>query len=223
MTKSSSAPPTSNERNRSTRIRLTPWQLGIERQAMRLRSELGISDEQCLSHELAIGLVPRCEVWALKNVPNVPFEHVIHFRNMARQFGAFAYKDKDGDYRIVFNDSYPPEAVRVYLMEEFYHIRLGHPFDTVRVYSEETKGHRTHCDAKEKEAYGCGAAALVPYGGLESMLARGEHIGRIAEHYFVPLAVVEHRLSVTGLSDLLSNSPRQLSLLNNPRSSAIRR
>jgi hypothetical protein len=77
---------------------------------MRLRSELGVSDEQCLSHELALGLVPRCEVWALKNIPNVPFEHVIHFRNMARQFGAFAYKDKDGDYRIVFNDSYPPRV-----------------------------------------------------------------------------------------------------------------
>jgi hypothetical protein len=215
MTKSSSAPPTSNERNRSTRIRLTPWQLGIERQAMRLRIELGISDEQCLSHELALGLIPRCEIWALKNIPNVAFEHVIHFRNMARQFGAFAYKDKDGDYRIVFNDSYPLEAVRVYLMEEFYHIRLRHSFDTVRMYVEETKGHRTHCDAKEKEAYGCSIAALVPYSGLESMLARGEHIARIAERFCVPLSVVEHRMSITGLSDLIASSPRQLSLLSN--------
>lgn len=191
---------------------------------MRLRSELGISDEQCLSHDLALRLIPKCEVWALKNVPNVPFEYVIHFRNMARQFGAFAYKDKDGDYRIVFNDSYPPEAVRVYLMEEFYHIRLGHPFDTVRLYAEEAKDPRTrtHSDAKEKEAYGCGAAALVPYGGLESMLARGDHVRRIAEHYFVPLDVVEHRLSVTGLSELVSNPPRQLSLLHNPRPPAIR-
>src|SRR5258708_31405712 len=142
MTKSSSGPATNNERNRSTRSRLTPWQLGIERHAMRLRSELAISDEQCLGHVLALGLIPRCEIWALKNI-------------QARQFGAFAYKDKDGDYRIVFNDSYPLEAVRVYLMEEFYHIRLGHPFDTVRMYVEETKGHRTHCNAKEKEAYGC--------------------------------------------------------------------
>jgi hypothetical protein len=223
MTKSSSAPPTNNERSRSTRIRLSPWQVGIERQSMRLRLELGISDDQCLSHELALALIPGCEVWALKNVPNVPFEHVVHFRNMARQFGAFAYKDRDGDYRIVFNDSYPPEAVRVYLMEEFYHIRLGHPFDRVRVYAEDSKPHRTHSDVKEREAYGCGVAALVPFGGLESMLARGEHVGRIAEHYFVPLAVVEHRLSVTGLCELLAQSPRQLSLLHSASSSAFRR
>jgi hypothetical protein len=223
MTKSSSAPPTNNERNRSTRIRLSPWQVGIERQSMRLRLELGISDDQCLSHELALALIPRCEVWALKNVPNVPFEHIVHFRNMARQFGAFAYKDLDDDYRIVFNDSYPPEAVRVYLMEEFYHIRLGHPFDKVRIYAEDTKPHRTHSDVKEREAYGCGVAALVPFGGLESMLARGEHIGRIAEHYFVPLSVVEHRLSVTGLCELLAQSPRQLSLLHSASSSAYRR
>jgi hypothetical protein len=223
MTKSSNAPPTSNERNRSARVRLTPWQLGIERHAMQLRHELGIPDENYLSHESALRLIPRCEVWALKNIPNVPFEHIVHFRNMARQFGAFAYKDKDGDYRIIFNDSYPPEAVRVYLMEEFYHIRLGHPFDIVRVYAEKARGHRTHCDAKEKEAYGCSVAALVPYGGLEFMLARGDHIARIAEHFFVPLAVVEYRMSVTGLSDLIASSPRQLSLLNSPQTAAIRR
>jgi Zn-dependent peptidase ImmA (M78 family) len=214
--KSSDAPPTSNERHRPVRARLTQWQLGIERHAMRLRQELGISDDLCLSHESALNLIPRCEVWALKHIPNLPFEHVIHFRNMARQFGAFAFKDQDGDFRIVFNDSYPPEAVRVYLMEEYFHIRLGHPFDTVRLYAEKERGHRTHSDAKEREAYGCSVAALVPYCGLELMLANGDHVARIAEHYYVPRSVVEYRVSATGLSDLIDSPMRQLSLIGNP-------
>lgn len=173
-------------------------------------------DDQSLHHEAALRLIPKCEVWALKNIVGLPFEHIVHFRENPRQFGAFAYKDPDGDYRIVFNDSYPHEAVRVHLMEEFFHIRLGHPFDLLRLYPAAERTHRTHSTTKEQEAYGCSVASLVPYGGLEAMLARGEHIGRIAEHYCVPLDVVEHRIGVTGLSDLLTSTNPQLSLLGSP-------
>jgi hypothetical protein len=211
MSKSAIHPTTTRER---PHLRFGSHQSAIERHAMRLRSELRLSDDQCLNHDDALRLIPGCEIWALKNIPGLPFEHVVHFRENPRQFGAFAYKDPDGDYRIVFNDSYPHEAVRVHLMEEFFHIRLGHPFDLLRLYPAAERSHRTHSKAKEEEAYGCSVASLVPYGGLEAMLARGHHLARIAERYSVPLSVVEHRVGVTGLSDLVGTSSRQLSLLN---------
>jgi hypothetical protein len=210
----SAAPQTINRDRSRVRVRVNSAQFTIEHHAMQLRSELRLSDQEFLHHELALRLIPKCEVWALKNIPNLPFEHVVHFREWPRQFGAFAYKDPDGDYRIVFNDSYSHEAVRVHLMEEFFHIRLGHSFDTVRLYPTPGQTPRTHSHSKEQEAYGCAMAALVPYGGLEAMLARGEHIARIAECYCVPVHVVEHRIGVTGLSDLITSHHRQLSLLS---------
>lgn len=179
---------------------------------MRLRAELQLSDLDPLSHEDALSLIPSCEVWALKNVPRLPYEHVVHFRTEGFQCGALAFKDADGDLRIVFNDAHPPAAVRVHLMEEFFHIRLGHPPDTIRLYPQNGI-HRTHDYAKEDEAYGCGIAALVPYGALEAMLAHGAHIARIAEHFGVPVSVVELRISVTRLGHLISSPLRQLSLL----------
>jgi hypothetical protein len=97
-------------------------------------------------------------------------------------------------------------------MEEFFHIRLGHPPDVVRLYPCEGR-HRTHNSAKEDEAYGCGIAALVPFGGLEALLARGSDLRRVAEHYVVPLDVVELRVVATKLAHLVSPASRQLPLL----------
>ena len=212
MTKSEIAAPIKNERIRANRARISPWQQSIEHHAMRLRTELVLSDLDSLAHEHALSLIPNCEIWALKNVSRLPYEHVVHFRTEGFKFGAMAFRDADGDLMIVFNDAHPPADVRVHLMEEFFHIRLGHLPDAIRLYPQNGK-HRTHDYAKEEEAYGSGIAALVPYGGLEAMLARGVHIARIAEHFGVPVSVIEHRISVTRLEHLMSSPQTQLSLL----------
>ena len=179
---------------------------------MRLRAELNISDLEPLEQDRALNLIPNCQVWALKNIPRLPFEFVNHFRTAGYQLGAFAYQDADGDHQIVFNDAHPPAQVRVHIMEEFFHIRLGHPPDVVRLYPSDGQ-HRTHNNDKEDEAYGCGIAALVPFGGLEALLARGLDLHRIAEHYVVPLDVVDLRVAATKLGHLVSSASRQLSLL----------
>lgn len=175
---------------------------------MRLRAELNISELEPLEQHRALDLIPNCEVWALKNIPGLPFEVLNHFRTDGYQFGAFAYQDTDGAHQIVFNDAHPPAQVRVHLMEEYFHIRLGHPPDVVRLYPRDGR-HRTHNNAKEDEAYGCGIAALVPYGGLEALLARGSDLRRIAEHYVVPLDVVDLRIAATKLDPSVQLSSRQ--------------
>jgi hypothetical protein len=179
---------------------------------MRLRAELNISDLDPLDQGRALSLIPNCHVWALKNIPGLPFEFVNHFRTDGYQLGAFAYRDADGDHQIVFNDAHQPAHVRVHLMEEFFHIRLGHRPDVVRLYPTDGR-HRTHSSAKEDEAYGCGIAALVPLGGLETLLVRGWDLRRITEHFVVPLDVVELRVAATNLGHLVSSTSRQLPLL----------
>lgn len=96
-------------------------------------------------------------------------------------------------------------------MEEFFHLYLQHPMETVRL-CPGVGGHRNYNDAKEKEAYGCGTAALVPFHGLAGMLARDTPITRIAEHYDVPPLVIQDRISVTSLQDLSNRAVRQYHL-----------
>lgn len=201
-------------RSRVPRVRqqLGPWQRSIEHKALALRAELGLADIEPLDQQRALATIENCEIWPLKNLPELGFEHLMHFRNAGRHIGAFAVKDESGDIDIIFNDEHSPADVRVHLLEELFHIRLQHPFDTLRLYSD-SRVSRTYDEAKEDEAYGCGVASLLPYYGLEAMLARGEHIARIAEHFTVPIPVVEFRIAATRLGDLAAAPARQLSLL----------
>ena len=179
---------------------------------MRLREELCLSDMIALDHADAIKQIPRCRTWPLESLP-IELEHLVHFRTRGIGFGAMAVPDTDGSVDIIFNDAHTPKAIRTYLMEEVFHLRLGHRPDILRTYAE-AGIYRTYSQAKENEAYGCGVAALVPYGGLEAMLADGEHISRIAEHFIVPVSVVQFRVEATKLGELANATTSQRSLMS---------
>lgn len=106
-----------------------------------------------------------------------------------------------GEYLVVYNAEQPMVRTRATLMEEFFHLWLGHPPTVIRAYAD---GHsrRDFDSAKESEAYGSGAAALVPYKGLKAMLERSAPVVEIARHYEVSEPLVEFRIKVSKLSRL---------------------
>ena len=53
----------------------------------------------------------------------------------------------------------------------------------------------------EEEAYGTGAAALVPYTALKRMVGEGRTAAEIAKHFNVSRALVEFRIKVCRLWD----------------------
>ena len=192
---------------------MSPRQRAIEAEAARLRSELNLSDYESLEQHRAFALIPRCSVSAIKNIPGLDFNWISHFRISPNQVSAFAHRCPDGHYFIVFNDAHPPPLVRVYLMEEYFHIKLGHSPDIVRLYPLDG-AHRTYNEIKENEAYGCGLAALLPFHGVSDMLSAGYDLRRIAEHYVVPVSAVEERITLARLSHLIQYPSRQLPLLS---------
>jgi hypothetical protein len=86
-------------------------------------------------------------------------------------------------------------------MEEFFHLWLEHPPDRLRLLSD-GEGRRDFDGGKESEAYGSGAAALVPYTALKAMLTQGKTLLQIADHFLVSEALVEFRIRVTKLGAL---------------------
>jgi hypothetical protein len=186
---------------------------------MRLRDAVGISDLDYLPHELAIATLGDCEVIPLKNIPTLTVEQLTLVRTYPSRFGALAIRIEDR-MSIVFNDVHPPLLTRVHLMEELFHLRLGHAPDNVRI--SPVDGHRrTHCAKKEHEAHNCGIAALVPFGGLLAMLAGQAHVARIAEHFGVPVDTVQERIAATNLGDVANARHHQLALVPGEFSSLI--
>jgi Zn-dependent peptidase ImmA (M78 family) len=53
----------------------------------------------------------------------------------------------------------------------------------------------------EEEAYGTGAAALVPYTALKRFVRQGRTSRDIARHFYVSRALVEYRIKVSRLWD----------------------
>src|SRR5207249_7137863 len=90
--------------------------------------------------------------------------------------------------------------------EEFFHIRLGHPCSKLRVLSFEGVW-RTHDQRVEAEAFGSGAAALVPYKALKQMIVAGCTTSAIARDFEVSTDLVIFRAKVTKLYKLFTSVP----------------
>lgn len=201
-----------NERFRAHLPRLPPLQVAIEQKAMRFRADLGISEFVELPLDVAARAIPGCEVLGLRHLPGVTFQDVIYARTVGyHRVSALAKRIEDSIY-VVFNDAHPVAQVRVNVMEEIFHVLLGHRPDIVTVVPRDGRC-RTHDAKNEAEAEGCAKAALVPFAPLQAMLARQTHIARIAEHFGVSIDLIHDRIGATRLGDLMNAQFRQFALV----------
>ena len=180
------------------RLPPNPRQWAVEHHALDVREELGIALDTMLPHERAFALLPGVEVLPHGKVPAAHM-YLEHFRGAgATTWSGLAVQMDDGTAYVVYNDAHSITRTRATLMEEFFHLRLGHPRSVVRVLSN-GEGGRTYDSATEEEAYACGAAALVPYYGLRRMVDAGMAPAGIARTFVVSHALVYYRLRVTKL------------------------
>jgi hypothetical protein len=200
-----------NERLRAHRSRLSTFQSAIERHAIRFRAHLNVSEYCYLPLELALTRLPNAEVIGLKHVPGMTLDILSRARTTQyRSFGALARREGD-KIQIVFNDAYDPRVICVNVMEEVFHVLLGHQPDILRIVPIAGR-HRTYDISKEDEAYGCAIATLVPFAGLYAMLTQRLPVARIAEHFFVPINVIQERIAATDLGHLANQQFLQLAL-----------
>lgn len=101
----------------------------------------------------------------------------------------------DGYRIVILNPMHSQQRQLATLMEEICHILLGHRADRLGVGG--VKG-RDYNVWQEMEAYGVGAAVLVPYLALLESLEEGM-VRTLATRYGVSQALVSYRFRVTGL------------------------
>jgi Zn-dependent peptidase ImmA (M78 family) len=181
-----------------------PKQWGNERHGLALREQLGIKLEarlpvrQAFEQLLpAVVLRPHGSLLCAQCV-------IASFRtDLNRTWSAFAAPHEDGSVEVVYNDNHDPRRRRATLMEEFFHLRLGHRPSCIRLYADQL---RTHDKVTEKEAYDSGAAALIPYRSLRDLVEAGVAVEEIADLFDVSTDLVLFRAKLTKLYRLLPRS-----------------
>lgn len=168
-----------------------------EREGLLLREQLAVEAQEPLPVARAFTLLGNAEVLPFSAIP-VAQRDLAHLRRMdSKTVSALTLLLDDGASALVlYNDAHPETRIRATLMEEFFHIRLGHPPTLIRVHDGSGR-RRTRDNKVEEEAYGCGAAALLPYSPLRDLLKRGTPAEAIARQFNVSPGLVRFRANVT--------------------------
>ena len=110
----------------------------------------------------------------------------------------------DGRKLIILNPTHSRNRHSATLMEEICHVFLGHKPSRLAIERRDRQGNivaRDYNAEIEEEAYGTGAAALVPFAGLKQMVEQGKTAAQIARHFGVSRAMAEYRIKISRLWD----------------------
>jgi Zn-dependent peptidase ImmA (M78 family) len=108
----------------------------------------------------------------------------------------------DGMKLVILNPNHGSARTKATLMEEICHVFLAHQPNRLSVVTKDERGkvmNRDYRRTDEEEAYGVGAAALVPYAALKRLLLQGKTAREIGVHFRVSRELVEYRMKVTHL------------------------
>jgi len=103
---------------------------------------------------------------------------------------------------VVLNPTHGRARTNATLMEEICHVFLGHQPNRLSIVTKDERGKvmaRDYRKTDEEEAYGVGAAGLVPYASLKRLLGSGKTSRQIAARFRVSRELVEYRMKVTRL------------------------
>lgn len=112
----------------------------------------------------------------------------------------------DGSRLCMLNPNHPRRRNKITLMEEIAHCFLGHT-PTALITDGESK-YRDFNHAQEGEAYGVGAACLLPWNLLFHRVNGGRPINDISEEFDVTPDLVTYRIKVCGAMPLYRKRAR---------------
>ena len=176
--------------------RSKPW----ETDALSLRSLVGLSVGELLDPwKLApkVGLRVMDLAVVLRNLNREEQLHLLRTAERTWSGGVYPRALPDGSRVCVLNSSHSYKRRKITLMEEISHIYLKHAPSALVTTAGDVQV-REYVEAQEKQAYGVGAAALIPWETLFPALDRGVPVHELAETYNVTSELVTYRIKITG-------------------------
>ena len=127
-----------------------------------------------------------------------------HLRTQARSHwsgGVYPQPLPDGSFLCMLNPDDPARRNRITLMEEICHRYFNHE-PTKLVVREDGLLIRDFNDAQEKQAFGVGAAVLMPWSLFFPPLNNGMSSVELSEEFDVTTQLVEYRIKIAGAKKL---------------------
>jgi hypothetical protein len=111
--------------------------------------------------------------------------------------GVFPRPLPDGSFLCILNPTHSARRNKITLMEEIAHAHLGHKPSGLICISDGLQV-RDYNRNQEQEAYGVGAAALIPWITLFPALNDGRSVNELAEDFEVTSDLIKYRIKITG-------------------------
>ncbi|MBD1905924.1 ImmA/IrrE family metallo-endopeptidase [Funiculus sociatus GB2-A5] len=170
----------------------------MEEMAELFRQELGLSENERLdAFRLQIEGV---KVLSLEEVTDIDSQLKSQLLNFGRQsWSAMSVplEENTDRWAIVWNSSQSTRRQSVSLLEEIWHILLGHKLTRITKVAD-VYG-RTFAEAEEHDAYYVAAATLLPAGVIKKLVEQRGDVSEIAAKYGTTPELVEYRIKRLGL------------------------
>jgi len=172
--------------------------------AQELRSLANVTGNEVLCPEVLaakVGLFLIDARVALENFSEADRRHLLQTASDSWSGGVYPKPLPNGKLVCIINPSHHRRRNRITLMEEVVHIHRRHTPSGLRDVMPGLRLREYHAD-QEEEAYGVGAATLLPWAQFYHVLDAGIEVPDVAERFDVTEALVEYRIKITGATNL---------------------
>lgn len=170
----------------------------LEQTAENFRKDLGLSRDEPLDSL-------RIEVQGVQLIPVGKTNHLDHLTvNQLRGVSGDDWSAmsvpidiESGEWAILLNDSHTKERQRVTLLEEYWHVLLGHKLTKIARVTDAYG--RTYDKAEEHDAYYLAAATLLPKSAVIDAVRKNQSSEQIAKAFGTSSELVDYRIKRLGL------------------------
>jgi len=170
----------------------------METMADAFRRDVGLLENEPLDpFRLKIEGVELISIEEMTNIDEQSKAQLLNFGN--QNWSAMSVPLEEGTDRwvIVWNTSQSRKRQRVSLLEEIWHILLGHKLTRITKVSD-VYG-RTFAEVEEHDAYYLASATLLPRNVVKELVEEKKDITEIAKNYGTTTELIEYRIKRLGL------------------------
>ena len=182
-------------------IRLRGKAKAFELKAQQIRRFAGLAplqrlDPFALAQQLKLTVIADAQQWRQHLPLDARTAEQLFLKDAGGWSGGVTPDREDGTRVVLLNPTHSPQRQAATLMEEICHVLLGHQPSTI---TPDQAKLRDYNHRIEEEAYGVGAAALLPCAALQDCRDKSWSDKQIATHFGISVSLVRFRLSFLGL------------------------
>jgi hypothetical protein len=182
-------------------IRLRGKAKAFELKARQIRQFAGVAPDQrldpfSLARQLKLTVIADAQQWRQQLPLDARTAEQLFLKDSSGWSGGVTPDREDGTRVVLLNPTHSPQRQAATLMEEICHVLLGHQPSSIT--PDQTKL-RDYNHRIEEEAYGVGAAALLPYEALCERISQNWSERRIGDYFGISVSLVRFRCKFLGL------------------------